>query len=536
MNIDEKSSDSVKRTSAEFWNGLFYGKRERIFDINKLSTQVVDEFVASKEALSLFKKFMADTDKEWEKKYQKKLIPNFLNEVGRLVSPERGGEISGQLDSVPSKSPAAVNALPDKTSTEDSDLDPIKKNTPLKPGSIPASGLPTLKPPFVERSPLFKIPNAQSGKPYQGQVTAEGQENVTVVEMRLPDDLGLTFDEDKQEISGTPSKAGDHTIPLQWVREKGEMHSGKLNLIINANPRDLWKNLEPDQNAPFAKPNEVSSLIKTQEYQIAAASRRGRSHAHIGTFRDDDYFINRLENGWCLMIVADGAGSAPFSREGSRLAVTTSGDLISGELSGDLGAKLEKIANDWIATPEDSARAANEEFHYLFHRAGTAAVKAIEDEATSTNAKPKEFSTTLLVAVARRDGEHTFLATFWMGDGAIAAYGPKGKIRLMGSPDAGEYAGQTRFLDREALTDQGFSKRIRIGRLTDLMAITLMTDGISDPIFETDNGLQDVTRWDTFWEVIEPYLNSEQPDSELLEWMDFFSPGHHDDRTIAIMW
>lgn len=62
----------------------------------------------------------------------------------------------------------------------------------------------------------------------------------------------------------------------------------------------------------------------------------------------------------------------------------------------------------------------------------------------------------------------------------------------MGTPDSGEYAGQTRFLDRTALNDQtAFGNRINIGLRSDVTSVILMTDGISDPRFETDNGLLD---------------------------------------------
>jgi hypothetical protein len=141
-----------------------------------------------------------------------------------------------------------------------------------------------------------------------------------------------------------------------------------------------------------------------------------------------------------------------------------------------------------------------------------------------------------LAAAVRRTEAGTFLSTFWMGDGAIAAYGPSGKVRLMGVPDSGEYAGQTRFLDRAALVDQGFSKRVQIGFWADITAILLMTDGISDPRFETDNGLVDPSKWDALWNEILPYLSGSNPEQNLLSWLDFLTPGHHDDRTIALLW
>ena len=124
-----------------------------------------------------------------------------------------------------------------------------------------------------------------------------------------------------------------------------------------------------------------------------------------------------------------------------------------------------------------------------------------------------------------------------MGDGAIAVYGPSGNFLLMGTPDSGEYAGQTRFLDRTALNDQtAFGNRINIGLRSDVTSVILMTDGISDPRFETDNGLLDSLKWDSLWNEISPYLASDTPERDLVKWLDFLTPGHHDDRTIALLW
>lgn len=93
----------------------------------------------------------------------------------------------------------------------------------------------------------------------------------------------------------------------------------------------------------------------------------------------------------------------------------------------------------------------------------------------------KSYSTTLLATVSFRTGTELFAAAFWMGDGAIAAYGPVGRVRILGTPDSGEYAGQTRFLDVDAVGDPEFSKRVSIGKWTGISHLVLMTDGVSDP-------------------------------------------------------
>ncbi len=67
-----------------------------------------------------------------------------------------------------------------------------------------------------------------------------------------------------------------------------------------------------------------------------------------------------------------------------------------------------------------------------------------------------------------------------------------------------------------------------------------MTDGITDPKFPTDTTFAIAGMWSRFWETElsqSVHLLRENPaiQRELLDWLDFWSPGNHDDRTIAIM-
>lgn len=383
---------------------------------------------------------------------------------------------------------------------------------------------------------VFRLPNAKVGVEYTARIEAQEAEGrpLIVLDVKIPDGLGLCFDPGSGELRGTPLMAGDHRLPLRWSPGGRTSYSGDCLLIVNPDPRSLWRVVEPPEDAPYPRPHNDQRLIQAGPVRLIAASRRGRSHEHAGSFRDDDYLIELdAENGWSLLILADGAGSAQFSREGSRLAVTTAGAHLLSNLT---GARLSAALANWDAEPETSAKALGAEFHERFHEAASLALQAIEQEAAMRNAQPRDYATTLLAAVVKLQGASTFVASFWMGDGAIAAYGPRGRVRLMGAPDGGEFAGQTRFLDRAALADQGFAKRIGLGYFQDLTAVLLMTDGVSDPRFETDSGLADPSRWDALWDELAPILDAAEPDRKLVDWLGFFSPGHHDDRTLALHW
>jgi hypothetical protein len=407
----------------------------------------------------------------------------------------------------------------------------------LKPGQIPSAHS---KPAVVsEVKPTFHLPNCNVGLPFKAKVEATHRsgKSVFVINMKIPDGLGLSFIRESQMVNGIPLLSGEIDLELEWkFTDTPGNRIGMCRLTSNPDPKSLWKVIEPSSDLPYRKAHLDYSLLKAKEFCIAAASRRGRSHEHAGSFRDDDFFIHHDQStGWSILVAADGAGSSKNSREGSRIAVESSGKFLVDNLLSDIGQKISVQLPAWDSR-STSQEIIGTEFHYLFHKMALQAIKNIEHEAESKNIPFKEYSTTLLATAVKRDGANTFVASFWIGDGAIAAYGPRGTVKLMGIPDGGEFAGQTRFLDRNTINDPSFSKRVHVGRFLDATAVILLTDGVSDPYFETDSGLLNASNWDLLWDEIRPFLKDARPEYRLVEWLHFFKQGHHDDRTIAILW
>ena len=504
---------------------LFDSPDQVFFERPQTSPQRLEEFLRSDAVQEAAYDFAAELIALWQ--------------TGRY-----GTTLKVMVRKQPSKPSVEKPVLPDfsgeaaspATTEPEASVMPVSPSS-LRPGQIPAPGSAPSKAP--EPTASFSLPNAKVGVAYDQRVQGQDAQGrtVRVLEARLPAGLGLRFDAESGELRGSPAADGDYRIPLRWTLDGSATYSGECLLIVVPDPKSLWKILEPPADAPYPKPHIDSALIQAVGLRIAAASRRGRSHEHAGSFRDDDFFIHQdAATGWSLLLVADGAGSARFSRQGARLAVAAAGEHLRERLAGDFGTQMSTALNGWEADPAGTAQSMGKEFHYGFHKAAQLAVHAIEQEAQARGAETRDYATTLLAAAVKRQADSTFLATFWMGDGAVAAYGPRGKVRLMGTPDGGEFAGQTRFLDRAALSDQGFAKRIGIGCYQNLSAVLLMTDGVSDPRFETDNGLSDPAKWDSLWDEISPLLAEPQPDQRLADWLGFFSPGHHDDRTIALFW
>ena len=84
-------------------------------------------------------------------------------------------------------------------------------------------------------------------------------------------------------------------------------------------------------------------------------------------------------------------------------------------------------------------------------------------------------------------------------------------------------------------------QRLRFYIVDDFTALFLMSDGVSDPKFETDANLNNPDKWDTLWDDLKEngvdlIDDNEASQDQLLDWLDFWAPGNHDDRTIAILY
>ncbi|HMU87437.1 MAG TPA: PP2C family serine/threonine-protein phosphatase, partial [Agitococcus sp.] len=276
-------------------------------------------------------------------------------------------------------------------------------------------------------------------------------------------------------------------------------------------PRSLWKNIPSNNQEIYAKPDSRSQSLHNAHYKILAASQRGRSHAHKGQFREDDFFIAQGEN-WQLAIVADGAGSAQYSRYGSWLICQTMGKFLQHVLSRPIAIGLQDIKLE-------------------FRGALGAAFCAIEDEAEHQQALIKDYASTILAVLFYFDNQKQeyIYWTVAIGDGAIALYSPQTQqVSLLNMPDSGDYAGETRFL-----SDSNFMQApITNYRIQEFAPCLLMTDGVSDAFFDSDNALKNAKAWQYLWQFLQQQ-NALADENALLACLDFWSKGNHDDRTLV---
>lgn len=378
------------------------------------------------------------------------------------------------------------------------------------------------------------------------------------------EELGLVFaiaEDGSCTLSGKPVNAGDFTLKLRYNTIEGEDASElSIPIAFNPNPRDLWKNIPTDRNIQYYKEDSEVAYVKVEgdadnypKKDIVAASQRGRSHAQEGKARDDHFALYHCpDSDWYIIAVADGAGSAKYSRKGSEIACNTAVEHCIEKLLNN--PDFETAIAEFEADKENATKRSvlTKQVIDIVYRGATKAHEAIKRVADANDDfKLKDFATTLMFAICKKYEFGWFIASFWVGDGAICLYDENtGTAKLLGTPDEGEFSGQTRFLTMpEIFRDpEVYQKRLRMSIVPDFTALFLMTDGVSDPMFETDKNLNDYNKWKEFYELIkngfpEDDINgvdlsddNEASKDQLLEWLNFWSPGNHDDRTIAILY
>ncbi len=355
--------------------------------------------------------------------------------------------------------------------------------------------------------------------------------------------IGVSVDEATKEFVCTPTVSGEHRIEADFTHPDRPHHpiiSEATLVTINPDPDSLWKNIEPPADAPFQKANTASEKLVTPFSRIFAASMRGRSHAHEGSFREDDYRVSFHEaSGWHLLVAADGAGSAKLSRRGSELACETSKAVLTKWLEDEGAAKLDEAIVPLVS--EEDAGKLKQQLYYWLVTAAHSSLQAIQIEAAGLEPPlpQKDFHTTLLICAAKKVAEGWVLVSFTIGDGGVGIRREDGTPIAFCEPDSGEFSGQTVFLTVPNVfkdSDKNMS-RLHAAYVKDPSAVVLMTDGITDPRFPTEASLKDKTCWDKFWaEVSEAAkFDEEGAEDRLLKWLSFKSPGNHDDRTVVFL-
>lgn len=403
----------------------------------------------------------------------------------------------------------------------------------------------------------LRLANATAGAGYEQPVdelvSADDGRRYRLVTVHGLDGSGLVFDADASRLTGSPQahvgRGEDVAFPASFraldEAEDAALHAGQIVLLVNPDPRSLWKQREPDVALGLRKPHAVSFNQTIDGARLVAASLRGRSHANAGAFREDDVAVSTDRDGrWLVAAVADGAGSAALSRRGSEIATQRAVSALVDQLE-----VIEHRLRAQGAALDDIDAAACAQLAPQLLAAFAEALAAVGDDlqrqARALHVDDAALATTLMLVAVRPCGAQRLVAGYWVGDGALALFDPSApSLRLLGNPDSGEYAGQTRFFhpSASALDVEGVRPRFQCALVPASTKVVAMTDGVSDPKFASTRALQDAGVWQRWY--ADDLIAADAPDgpgrsvieaAALLRYLGFWCPGEHDDRTLAII-
>jgi serine/threonine protein phosphatase PrpC len=370
---------------------------------------------------------------------------------------------------------------------------------------------PPIAPSFGAR-PHFGVPGGMCGMPYDHRIHLPPGLRLKAVYLDARCGVRAMADEPARLV-GTPLVDGTHVVRLECSDASGATVMGEAQLVISRDPRSLWRNLPSNRAAPHWKPDQVSQRAECRGWRALALSRRGRSHANVGKCREDDVAVRVVSEQMLAVAMADGAGSAALSRLGSHLAVEAAIQTLD--------------AGILVLTPEA--------LQTRLAQAALAANAALHGAAVRYGVGLNELATTLLLSVLV-PGPQALLACLQIGDGAIAACDGS-RIYPLSNPDRGDYASQTTFVSDARVEPRELAARIHVQALAATRWVLLATDGVTDPYLETEQSLHDAQCWAPLAAQLEraAAAETELAEQSLTQWLDAFTPGHHDDRTLVLL-
>jgi len=395
-----------------------------------------------------------------------------------------------------------------------------------------------------------RLPRAQAGRPYVTFISGDFLPTSPLAVCSCTDleKIGLHYFADKNQITGIPKKSGsfDLQFNIREYNDSGmeELSTHVLKLIVEDDYEFPIE--EVDEGDPYWKPDDdVNTILinrkskKRLKKDIAAASRRGYQQIEKGKIREDDFFIRYdPKTRWYALAVADGAGKSKYSRKGSKIACNSAVES-SLERLAEQSRRLKKLTIRYTWRKTDHLR---KEIMGKLHDIIVSAVKDaysdIVDEAALYDYRPKDYATTLLMCICKKFEFGWVIGTFGVGDGAICVYNKdKWYANLMGGDDC---TSQKYFLTTPGILQPSeMERRIRFTIVDDFSALFLMTNGVSNPKFESEANLACFEMWDKLWDDIKQQVDFSGKinvvGEDLLKWLDFWTPGKYDDRTIAIL-
>jgi hypothetical protein len=273
-----------------------------------------------------------------------------------------------------------------------------------------------------------------------------------------------------------------------------------------------WRNLPSNRQDTYAYPDQLSESTEgAAGYRLVAASFRGKTHAHAGTFREDAVAVTATRY-WNIMAVADGAGTAPMARIGSNLAVKSAIEAMSSAMpqlpaTEDLGKAI------WAGLRN--------------------AYQSIKGFAAENNLALSDLHTTLQLLIHWPQERGCLLAVAHVGDGIVTAETIDGQYYLLTDPDTDpDDSNRTLFLTSGPLRQ--WMERTKVYQFDEpLDIVALMTDGLSGDL----EPYADLLHSHLFEALRQRVLcyPLRQREQALLAFIGYDRRGSFDDRTLAVL-
>ena len=212
---------------------------------------------------------------------------------------------------------------------------------------------------------------------------------------------------------------------------------------------------------------------------IAGATVTGSSHKRSEKPNQDSYYFQcsdgKVET--AILAVADGAGSAPRSAEGSQIAVRAAVNTIARELRKRPSRRFRHswlTSKNWPRTSRRNMARRPTATIRVLRKAMTEAYKAIATHAAAENQATNDYAATLLLAVATPQ----WIVAAQIGDGAIVAINSVTKQAFtLCESHSGEYANETVFITSKA-SSQGRNAYTGQIRTEQYDSVGITTDGL----------------------------------------------------------
>jgi len=276
---------------------------------------------------------------------------------------------------------------------------------------------------------------------------------------------------------------------------------------------------------------------------MLAASVRGKSHAHNGTFRDDSYKFDRCAP-WTCVAVSDGAGSSSLSRVASRIACDTA-----------IAHMRQLLADYKLTAPPGDTDKLTSDLHRLksfLTESAVMARRAVLREVQQRKVEHRDMYATLLVMAHARWGDEDVVGSIQIGDGTIGVCYREEEgspaCTVLGDADHGEFSSETRFLTSPNLESE-FSSRVRFTHKSRVECIGVMSDGVSDDFFPEEKRLVQLfhgdpievegltsKQGDPVRGVMHDVRTSAAPGEALCDWLQYEKRGSFDDRTLVLFY